>query len=288
MKAMFAPAVTHMILPSPSRYIELLKRVLIGYDRIGSYDLHPLDIVQPNWRTAFLFPLDRLLRVRNFAICKREPVVAEKRLLGMDWPADALTMIGMARLNNLETCIRTIHEEGVPGDLLEAGVWRGGAAIFMRAMLQELDVKDRTVWLADSFAGLPPPDPATFPADRGNTLHTLKILRVGSDEVRSNFRKYDLLDEQVKFLEGWFEDTLPSAPISELALLRLDGDMYGSTIVALAALYPKVTTGGFVVVDDYHAFPACKKAVDHYRSEQGITDDIIAIDNESVYWRRRS
>lgn len=269
-----------------SLYIELLKRTLIDHSRIGSFELHPLTQVRTNWKTAFLLPIDRMLRTRNFTICKMEYVSADDRLNGYDWPAQADTMIGMNRLNNIEHCVRAIVAGNVPGDFIEAGVWRGGAVILMRGLLKELGITDRKVWAADSFRGLPAPDVEKYEADRGFGLHREKILSVPLETVKNNFRKYDLLDGQVVFLEGWFKDTLPPAPLEKLALIRLDADMYESTMQALTHLYPKLSPGGFVIVDDYNAFPNCRQAVDEYRAQHGITEKMITIDKEAVYWRK--
>ena len=156
-----------------------------------------------------------------------------------------------------------------PGDLIETGVWRGGATIFMRAILKARGVTDRLVWVADSFAGLPPPDTARYPQDEGITLHQFPQLAVPLERVQDNFRRYGLLDEQVRFLKGWFRDTLPTAPIERLAILRLDGDLYESTIQALDSLYHKLSVGGFVIVDDYGNVAACRQAVHDFRAEHG-------------------
>jgi len=111
-------------------------------------------------------------------------------------------------------------------------------------------------------------------------------LVVPLETVKANFAAYGLLDEQVRFLAGWFRDTLPAAPVKALAVLRLDGDLYESTILALESLYPKVSRGGFVIVDDYGAIPACRKAVDRYRSDYGITETLHVVDWTGVFWRR--
>ncbi len=87
-------------------------------------------------------------------------------------------------------------------------------------------------------------------------------------------------------LWGWFRDTLPAAPIERLAVLRLDGDLYQSTLESLTHLYPKLSQGGYVIVDDYGAVPACRKAVEDYRSKQGIREEIVAIDWTGVFWQR--
>lgn len=224
----------------------------------------------------------------NVAPGARPEFDARLRAEGMDWPAQAHTMIGLRRLDNIQACAESILRENVPGDFFETGVWRGGAAIFMRAILKAGGVTDRVVWAADSFAGLPPPSPERYPADRGDELHKAELLAVPLETVKSNFERYGLLDEQVKFLKGWFRDTLPSAPVSRIALLRLDGDMYESTTDALTHLYPRVSPGGYVIIDDYHAVPGCKLAVDDYRRAHGVADELVGIDWTGVYWRRRS
>jgi hypothetical protein len=104
--------------------------------------------------------------------------------------------------------------------------------------------------------------------------------------VRSHFARYGLLDEQVLFLQGFFSDTLPTAPIRQIAILRLDGDTYESTRDVLETSYAKLSRGGFCIVDDYHAYPDCKRAVDEYRASHGIVEAIESIDQHAVYWRK--
>jgi O-methyltransferase len=204
--------------------------------------------------------------------------------VGGDYPSDAETMVGMARLTNIEACLIDLLERGVAGDLIETGVWRGGSVILMRAVLKCFGDRERVVWVADSFQGLPR---ATLGDSEAGADHFWKIahLAVSEDEVRANFEKYGLLDEQVRFLPGWFRDTLASAPIERLSLLRLDGDMYESTMDALSALYPKVSPGGYVIVDDY-AINACRSAVEDYRRRFAIDDPIERIDWTGVFWKK--
>lgn len=210
----------------------------------------------------------------------------EVRRTGRDWPAFAETMIGLERLDNVRWCVETVLADDVLGDLVETGVWRGGATIFMRAVLAAHGVHDRTVWVADSFAGLPPPDTERYPdEDVGDRHHTYDELAISREEVEDAFERYDLLDEQVRFLEGWFHETLPDAPIERIAVLRLDGDMYSSTMDALQALYHRVAGGGFVIVDDFGAIEACRKAIGDFRDERGITSPIHEVDWTGVYWR---
>jgi len=195
-------------------------------------------------------------------------------------------MIGLMRLDNLQQCIIDVLKSKIPGDLIECGAWRGGATILMRAVLQAYGVKDRKVWVADSFQGLPKPDIQNYPADKGIDLSEIDELAVSVDQVKANFRRYSLLDDQVKFLVGWFKDSLPKAPIERLSVLRVDGDLYESTWEALQYLYPKLSIGGYCIVDDYGAIAACRRAVEDFRKANKITSELKKIDWTGVYWRR--
>jgi len=205
----------------------------------------------------------------------------------------AVSMLPLVRMDNLQFCISDVIQRGVPGDLVETGVWRGGATIFMRAMLKVMNVTDRFVWAADSFEGLPEPDAEKFPREARSFKSAAmtkyyKHLAVGLDEVRRNFEAYGMLDDQVKFLKGWFKDTLPTAPIKSIAVLRLDGDYYESTRDALTNLYDKVSAGGYVIIDDYgeDSWTHCRQAVDEFRQERGIADPMVRVDKPCSFWRK--
>lgn len=212
----------------------------------------------------------------------------EQRAEGKDLPLLAQTMAGMKRLENLQFCVETVLTDGVPGDLIETGVWRGGCSILMRAILKAHGVADRTVWVADSFAGLPKPDAEKYPADASDKHYTRPQLAISLEAVRANFERYGLLDDQVQFLKGWFKDTLPTAPIKQLAVVRLDGDMYESTMDGLNNLYPKLQPGGFIIIDDFGCLPQCSQAVHDYRQKHGITEPIETIDWTGAFWRRKN
>jgi O-methyltransferase len=195
-------------------------------------------------------------------------------------------MIGLARLDNIQQCAERAIADGVPGDFIETGVWRGGATVLMRAILKAHGITDRAVWVADSFDGLPPPDAKRYPQDEGDTHHDNRWLAVARAQVEETFRRYGLLDGQVRFLEGWFSDTLPRAPIERLALMRLDGDMYSSTMDALVNLYPKLSIGGYVIVDDWEIIPTCRRAIEDFRGAHGIKEPVLPVDGNAGYWRR--
>ena len=210
--------------------------------------------------------------------------IAKLREFGRDVPGRAHSMIGLRRMNNIQACIEHVLADDVPGDLIETGVWRGGATIFMAGVLRAYGADDRTVWVADSFEGLPTPDLERYPVDQEWASAAGRIA-VSLETVQEHFARYGLLDEQVRFLKGWFKDTLPGAPIERLAVLRLDGDLYESTWDALTSLYPKLAPGGFVIVDDYY-YESCRQAVHDYRAQHGIGEPIQDIDGLGAYWRR--
>jgi len=207
-------------------------------------------------------------------------------LEGRCWPMMSHTMIGQKRLDNIQYCVEQVLQNDVPGDLIEAGVWRGGACILMRAVLRAYGVPDRQVWVADSFAGLPAPSNEIDRKDPAGKHFRDRELAVSLEEVQENFRSYGLLDGQVRFLKGWFKESLPNIAADKFSVIRLDGDLYESTMDAIRVLYPKLSVGGYLIVDDYLNIAACKKAVDDYRKECSISEPIQEVDWTGVYWKR--
>ena len=273
------PVQTDLGLQNRNAYLELLKKSLLN--AIYEDPIIQEAAVSP-WKGKVLRRLfgneARVFRVERFD--------QEKRASGLDWPAFAHTMIGHKRMDNLRACLEQVIADRVAGDFIETGVWRGGASIFAKGVFNAHGQTNRNVWLADSFEGLPKPDTALYPDDAGDEHYKLDFLRVGVEEVKENFRKYGLLDDQVNFIKGWFKDTLPGLDIGPIAVLRLDGDMYESTIVALDALYHKLSDRGFIIVDDY-CIKSCAKAVSDFRAKHAITEPIIEIDGIGVYWRKQ-
>ena len=210
----------------------------------------------------------------------------ELRAEGRDWPTVAHTMAGLRRLENLRELAQRAIDEEIPGDFIETGVWRGGCCILLRGILAANAITSRKVYVADSFAGLPPPKPDEFPHDAGLNLNLDRELAVSLEQVKQNFSRYGLLDDQVIFVKGLFQETLPSLEAGPFALIRLDGDLYESTHVALEALYPKLSPRGFVIIDDYGAVPACQAAVLDYRARMGIEAPINTIDWTGVWWQK--
>jgi O-methyltransferase len=208
------------------------------------------------------------------------------RAMGGDWPFSGMTMVGLSRLDDLQACVESVVADQVEGDVIEAGTWRGGASILARATLDSLGADERTVWVADSFEGLPPPDPE-FPEDKELDLSGIDFLAVPPEEVRSHFARFGC-EHGIELVEGLFDETLPSLREHRWAVVRLDGDTYEATWIGLESLYPGLSAGGYLIVDDYVLLEECRRAVDEYRSEHGITEPIEKVDWNGIRWRRES
>ncbi len=206
------------------------------------------------------------------------------RTAGMDWPLHGHTMVGLARLSDLQRCVESIVRDGVPGDLIETGSWRGGASMLMRATLDSLGAVDRTLWVADSFQGFPAAE-AQDGYDLSADLAACDFLAIPLEEVQASFERLGL-SHGVTFLPGFFADTLPGLTGRQWSLIRLDGDTYDATRLALEVLYPGLAVGGYLVVDDYRQLEECRRAVDEFRREHGIEEPIENIDWNGVRWRR--
>jgi O-methyltransferase len=205
---------------------------------------------------------------------------------GLDWPERAHTMIGLKRLNNLHEMLDYVRENNLNGDLIETGVWRGGATIFMKSYINLYNM-NKKVFVCDSFEGLPLPNLSKYPDDKGDTHHTVDFLKISLEIVKNNFRQYNLLDEKVIFLKGWFSDTLPNNhDIDKISLLRFDGDMYGSTIDVLESLYDKVVDDGVIIIDDY-CLPNCAKAVSDFRNGRKIGHELKVVDRCGRFWFKK-
>jgi hypothetical protein len=238
-------------------YTDLLKRILLS-------TLVPDERYVPG-NTSDPLPFDHELRVE-----------------GKDWPTRAFTMVGQKRLDILEYLLDWLIEHRILADIVECGVWRGGASIFMRGVLVSKGAAHLRSWLYDSFAGLPKPNLA---GDCDLSIYN-NYLAVPLNQVQENFVRFGLWSDKVKMVPGWFNDTLPQAEVRRISLLRLDGDMYESTIVALESLYAKVVRGGFVVIDDYGAIEVCKQATDDFRKKYNIGAPMTQVDWTCWYWQK--
>lgn len=201
-----------------------------------------------------------------------------RRINGLDW--NGYTMIGLRRLDNLELLITDIIKNNIPGAIVEAGVWRGGAMIFANAVLKQLG-EERNIYVCDIFSG-------TFPkpereCDEWTEKHDFSPLSVTWEEVVTNFQRFDLNTENVIFKAGWFSDTLPSIK-EPVAILRIDGDTYQSTMDSLI-LESQIPSGGYIIMDDW-AIEGSRKAFLDYFNGRVTETDVIPVDSLSVYWKK--
>jgi len=228
---------------------------------------------------------DSVGRMEDSVVASRELAGDQLRLrsAGMDWPRQGLTMVGLRRLDDLQACAEAIVGDGVGGDVIEAGAWRGGASILLRATLDALG-DERTVWVADSFEGFPAVDDPSRQRDQWSVID---YLRVSLDEVQASFARFGC-ERGVRFLPGFFEETLPGLSDRRWALVRLDGDTYDATRLTLECLYPGLAAGGYLIIDDYGALEECREAVDEFRRRHDIAEPLEEVDWTGVRWRRET
>ena len=264
-------------------YLSLLKRVLTRFELEEYTTLDPIELSfsRPFVR-KLLNATNGLIKPLGVGLGGIKNSDPSQRQFGLDWPANAETMVGVERLNQMHEALEVIRTEDVPGDLMETGVWRGGSVIFMAAYVKIHEL-NKVVYVADSFMGLPRPK-AHYKADAGDKHYTQTWLSVDIETVKNNFKKYGVLGKNVVFVPGYFEDTMPNIAVNQLALLRLDGDMYQSTMDVLENLYFKVSKGGFVVIDDY-GLNGARQAVTDFLEANKLSPSIKTIDSTGVFWR---
>lgn len=209
----------------------------------------------------------------------------DNRMNGQDWTYVGDTMTGWKRLDNVRNLLMDVVRKNVKGDYIETGVWRGGSSIFARAVMDALGEHNRTSYVCDSFQGLPPGEKHLDEKDIG--WDKTPYLEVSSEVVANNFRKYGLLGLNVVFAKGFFNETMPplSKRIDSLSIMRLDGDMYESTVDVLYHLYDKLSIGGYVIMDDWFGFPS-RTACEDFFKVHGINPTIVPIDKLSAYWKK--
>jgi O-methyltransferase len=238
--------------------------------------------IRSRFKRAITFA-ETFLLPANYRLAQRHPFDPDKRWLGLDHPIHAETMIGLERLNQFHEALITIQEEAVPGNILEAGIWRGGAVIFAAQYLNVWQIPSRTVFACDSFEGLPRPE-MLFPADAGDSHYTYDHLSVSLERVKENFSSYLVPMDRVVFVKGFFSETLQDLECGQLAILRLDGDMYSSTIQTLDCLFDRVSPGGFIIIDDWR-LPGAQKAVKDFLKTRDLDPKIHEIKGSGAYFR---
>jgi O-methyltransferase len=205
---------------------------------------------------------------------------------GRDWTLLGATMTGWKRLDNVRKLLTDVIQSNIPGDYIETGVWRGGSSVFARAVITAHGEQEKRVsYVCDSFSGLPPGDRRLDQKDR--SWDNTPYLEVPYEIVANNFMKHNVLDHNVVFAKGFFRDSIGplSKKIKALSIMRLDGDMYESTVDVLYHLYEKLQIGGYVIIDDWFGFPA-KTACEDFFQAHGISPEVIPIDNIAAYWKK--
>jgi len=237
-------------------YLELIKRAVTNYAYLGG------DSAFENFRCVNHYDLKN-------AQWKIDPV------------SKPLSLLTKNQLDLIEKIAVALEQRKVPGDFIEAGIWRGGAVILMRALIDAYEMQGRRVFAADSFAGIPRnvkgrDDPVDLWKDR---------WIAPLDEVRHNIARFGLLDDRVVFVPGFFADSLKTLSGERFSLVRLDSDSYDSVETSLEYLYPLLSRGGVIILDDWH-LDGCKAAVADYRKRYGIDDKIYVFDG-NAYWTKR-
>ena len=211
----------------------------------------------------------------------------ETRREGGDWAYFGDTMVGWNRLDNIWKLLKQVVEDDISGDYIETGVWRGGASVFARAVMNMYGQHHRRSFVCDSFEGLPPGDRNLDKGDKNwDDMHW--YLAIPEELAAGNFQKYGLLDHNVIFAKGFFNETMPEIKkrAEQFSIMRLDGDMYESTVDVLYNLYDKLQVGGYVIMDDWKGFPSKTACEDFFRVHE-IKPEIIPIGNLwSVYWKK--
>lgn len=265
-------------------YLDLLKRTLTRAQIAGRYVRHT-PVPEGKAERYFYSAIGQVLGAARLELVERVPSQPYYYLEGGGANLegrleDAETMVGTRQLDNIQFCVTDVLKRKVPGDVIECGAWRGGVTILMRGVLKAYGDDEKSVWVADSFEGLPEVDP------RMNAGLFRGEMAASLEGAKENFARYGLLDDRVHFLKGFFNKTLPGAPIGKLSVLRADSDLYESQMEVLNNLYPKLSVGGYAIIDDYLELPGCKRAIDEYRKAHNITEEIEPIDTEGVYWQK--
>jgi O-methyltransferase len=195
------------------------------------------------------------------------------------------SMANEPEISFMHVAIRDIVQSNVPGDIVEAGVWRGGMAIWMNYLLHQYHSEKTNIWLFDSFDEFPEP---TYEADK--YVHPVtKILYetpVSSDDVTRNFEKFNLLTPNLLVVKGKYENSVPNVDISKISILHLDCDYYDPTLLMLDKYYTKISQGGYIIINNYfYDYIHTRIAVDEYRTKNNITTPIQKIGERYGYWK---
>jgi hypothetical protein len=198
------------------------------------------------------------------------------------------TMTGKVRMYALYRALHHVVQNKIPGDFVECGVWRGGSSMLAARTLMQLGDSGRKLYLYDTYRGMSEPGEADVSRDGEEARRQWSKSQKGDvntwcysslEEVQKNLASTGYPRDQLVFVEGKVEDTIPDTSPEKICLLRLDTDFYESTYHELVHLYPRLSKNGILIVDDYHFWQGAKKAVDRYFQEAGIPVFLHRIDN---------
>lgn len=203
----------------------------------------------------------------------------DERMVALCRSVRPFTMTSPERIHALRESVRHVTKHQIPGAIVECGVWRGGSMMTAAATLLESDDRSRTLYLFDTFTGMP--EPSDIDKDNRGELAATRLERedrtTGAvwanspiDEVRRNMRATGYPEDRVVLVAGRVEQTIPDAAPEQIALLRLDTDWYESTRHELVHLYPRLSVGGVLIIDDYGHWEGARRAVDEFIEEHRL------------------
>ena len=254
-----------------------------------SHPTHPFDRLRysRNYRRQKLIdarrmltrPLRGLIRRFGFDIVFAPeygfPPDLEERDIALVRRVQPYTMTAPEKMFALLDASRYISQNGIVGDIVECGVWKGGSMMAAAEMLLRLNDTQRTLWLFDTFTGMP--EPSDKDADYSGTSARMRLEKETNVQAYAPLKEVERMmastgypSERIRYIQGKVEDTIPATAPDRIALLRLDTDWYESTLHELTHLFPRLSTGGVLIIDDYGQWAGCRSATDEYFSQNGI------------------
>ena len=249
-------------------------------------------MVRLGWRPAGAIPLEAIYLQGRYGFDEEDQIKADVSVVHRH------SMASFERLASLWLLVRYLDRQQIKGALVECGVWKGGAAALMAlAHMRSTEAPSREIHLFDSFEGLPQPNPefdgqqakllASGSSNGSNgALHPIGQLAAAREDSEILFKSIGYPQHLVHYHVGWFQQTIPAAAskIGDIALLRLAGDWYESTILPLQHLYAKIVRNGAIAVADYGAFDGSRRAVDEFLKAQSTPIMLHHVDAAGRYW----
>lgn len=227
------------------------------------------------------FLLRILSKISDFKLVPKEEKVSkdmDPRFNQIYLSCKDYSMTSLDRMYSLFKSVIYIVENDIQGDFVECGVWRGGSSMVIAKTLKMLNKQDRKIYLYDTFEGMP--EPSLKDTKIRNSEDPKKIWEtekkkggwcaVSLEEVRKNLQTTNYTSENLIFIKGMVEDTIPKTSPEKIALLRLDTDFYNSTYHEFVNLYPKLEKGGVLIIDDYGSWKGSREATDQYFLEKNL------------------